>query len=81
MSSFHDFTASRADKRADGSRCTITYSPVSFLRSKMKCPAIVGEATDARRAGHLSVWLNGILLDMVRSEATLALPLGELAAP
>ena len=25
--------------------------------------------------------MNGILLDMVRSEATLALPLGELAAP
>ena len=29
----------------------------------------------------LRVPMHGILLDMVRSEATLALPLGELAAP
>ncbi len=34
-----------------------------------------------RHVGCLRVPMNGILLDMVRSEATLALPLGELAAP
>ena len=36
--------------------------------------ATVGEATDARHVGRLRVPVNGILLDMVRSEATLALP-------
>lgn len=35
----------------------------------------------SRHVGRLGVPMNGILLDMVRSEATLALPMGELAAP
>ena len=37
--------------------------------------------SSSRHVGHLRVPMNGMLLDMVRSEATLALPLGELAAP
>ena len=60
---------------------TIGYPPAWFPRRKTITRPPQGRVSSSRRESHLCVPMDGILLDMVRSEVTLALPLGELAAP